>query len=121
MTDLKDSACWRSSRDGIPTKPALWESLPEAQRKRSRPAAMDMGADFAAATRTAAPQAQIVHDKFHVSKLLNEAVDKVRKEEHRRLLAKGDESLKGTSSFGCRVPRSPGSEACALKSCVNVI
>jgi transposase len=75
---------------------ALWESLPEPQRKRIEAAAMDMGADFAAATRRAAPQAQIVHDKFHVSKLLNEAVDKVRKEEHRRLLAEGDESLKDT-------------------------
>lgn len=75
---------------------ALWETLPEAQRKKIEAAAMDMGADFAAATRQAAPQAQIVHDKFHVSKLLNEAVDKVRREEHRRLLEKGDESLKNT-------------------------
>ena len=57
---------------------------------------MDMGANFAAATRVAAPQAEIVHDRFHVSKPLNEAVDKVRREEHRRLLAQGDESLKDT-------------------------
>jgi transposase len=75
---------------------ALWESLPAAQRQKVEAAAMDMGADFAAATRQAAPQAQIVHDKFHVSKLLNEAVDKVRKEEHRRLLEQGDESLTHT-------------------------
>src|SRR3990170_4495685 len=46
--------------------------------------------------RAAAPQAAIVHDKFHVAKQLNEAVDKVRREEHRRLLEKGDESLKNT-------------------------
>lgn len=75
---------------------ALWESLPEPQRQQVEAATMDMGADFAAATRKAAPQVQIVHDKFHVSKLLNEAVDKVRKEEHRRLLAAGDDSLKDT-------------------------
>ncbi len=49
-----------------------------------------------AATKQAAPQADLVHDKFHISKPLNEAVDKVRREEHHRLLEKGDASLTGT-------------------------
>lgn len=75
---------------------SLWEKLPEAQRKKIEAAAMDMGANFKAATRIAAPQADIVHDKFHISKLLNEAVNKVRREEHRRLLGQGDASLTGT-------------------------
>ena len=97
MTDLKgqrvlEVVAGRDTNQAV----TLWESLPAAQRAKIAAAAMDMGADFAAATRQAAPQAQIVHDKFHVSKLLNEAVDKVRKEEHRRLLAAGDESLKDT-------------------------
>lgn len=55
-----------------------------------------MSAEFAAATAQAVPQAAIVYDKFHVSNHLNETVDKVRREEHRRLLEKGDESLKST-------------------------
>jgi transposase len=80
----------------LPSAVQLWESLPEVQRGKVQAAAMDMGANFAAATRQAAPSADIVHDRFHVSKLLNEAVDKVRREEHRRLLQQGDESLKGT-------------------------
>lgn len=97
MTDLKgqrvlEVVAGRDTEQAV----TLWESLPETQRSQIAAAAMDMGADFAAATRQAAPQAQIVHDKFHVSKLLNEAVDKVRREEHRRLLAEGDESLKDT-------------------------
>jgi len=75
---------------------ALWNSLPQEQRERVQAASMDMGANFAAATTQAAPNAKIVHDRFHVSKHLNDAVDKVRREEHRRLLAKGDESLKHT-------------------------
>lgn len=37
-----------------------------------------MGANFVAATRAAAPQAAIVHDRFHVSQHLNDAVDKTR-------------------------------------------
>jgi transposase len=35
-------------------------------------------------TSQAAPQAQIVHDKFHVAKHLNEAVDRVRRAENRQ-------------------------------------
>jgi transposase len=42
------------------------------------------------------PDAEIVHDKFHVSKYLNEAVDKVRRQENKKLLSEGDEQLKGT-------------------------
>lgn len=74
----------------------LWERLPESQRKAVAAASMDMGAGFAAATRLCAPKAAIVYDLFHVSKHLNEGVDKVRREEHRRLQAKGDDSLKDT-------------------------
>ena len=90
---------------------ALWESLPELQRKKVMAASMDMGAGFAAATRQAAPQAKIVHDRFHVSKHLNEAVDKVRRDEHRRLLEQGDESLKPSST-----PSSSGCKARSLKA-----
>lgn len=75
---------------------ALWDTLPDEQLEQVQAASMDMGANFAAATKQAAPQAMIVHDRFHVSKHLNEAVDKVRRDEHRRLLAEGDESLKHT-------------------------
>lgn len=97
MTDLEKARVLEvvTGRD-LPSAIRLWESLPEPQRKKVEAVAIDMGANFAAATRIAAPQAAIVHDKFHVSKHLNEAVDRVRKEEHRRLLEKGDESLKQT-------------------------
>jgi transposase len=42
-----------------------------------------------------APQAKVVHDRFHVSKHLNEAVDQVRRKENKILQAEGDERLKG--------------------------
>jgi transposase len=38
----------------------------------------------------------IAMDRFHVMKYVNEAVDKVRKQEHKALMAQGDETLKGT-------------------------
>ena len=40
--------------------------------------------------------AKIVFDKFHVLRIVNEAVDKVRRQEHKVLKAGGDERLKGT-------------------------
>ena len=40
--------------------------------------------------------AKIVFDKFHVLRIVNEAVDKVRRQEHKVLKGGGDERLKGT-------------------------
>jgi transposase len=74
----------------------LWKSLPEEQRKKIVAVALDMSAAFIAATQSTVPQAELVHDKFHVAKHLNEAVDKVRRQEHRELLEQGDETLKGS-------------------------
>lgn len=41
------------------------------------------------------PQADIVHDKFHLCAYLNKAVDTVRKAEHRQLARSGRQTLKG--------------------------
>jgi len=75
---------------------ALWQSLPQAQRQNIEAAAMDMSAGFAAATAQEAPQVVIVHDKFHVAKMLNEAVDRVRRREHKELLKQNDQRLTGS-------------------------
>ena len=60
--------------------------------------AMDMGDPFIAATKAHIPQAdqKIVFDHYHVTRTVTEAVDAVRKQEHKALLAQGDERLKGT-------------------------
>jgi len=76
---------------------ALWEKLPDAQRKGVEAAAMDMGAPFIAGTLKAAPQADIVHDRFHVAQALNEGVNQTRREESTQLAATGDDTLKHTS------------------------
>ena len=74
----------------------LWWALPTAQRKKVKVAAMDMSAGFMAATQRELPHVAIVHDKFHAAKLLNEAVDQVRRRENRHLMAEGCQDLKGT-------------------------
>jgi transposase len=75
---------------------ALWQALPEPQRQGIRAVAMDMAGAYAASTVKHAPQAEIVHDKFHISKQLNEAVDKTRRAENKALQRVGDKRLKGT-------------------------
>jgi len=74
----------------------LLEKVPLAQRQGIEAVAMDMSAGFKAAVEAVIPRADIVYDRFHVSKLLNGAVDEVRRRENKELLSRGDESLKAT-------------------------
>lgn len=74
----------------------LWESLSPEQKLEVEAVAMDMWEPFIKAAEEQAPHADIVHDKYHVSAYLNEAVDKVRRQEHKELTAQGDDTLKGT-------------------------
>ena len=64
---------------------ALWESLGSEQAAEVRAVAIDMWPAYAKAVETHAPQAEIVHDRFHISKHLNEAVDQVRRAEQKTL------------------------------------
>ena len=58
--------------------------------------AVDMWEPFIRTIEKEVPDADIVHDKFHVSGYLGKAVDQVRRQEHKELMAQGDETLKGT-------------------------
>jgi len=59
---------------------------------------MDMWPAFINATLESIPGAadKIAFDKFHVAKYLGDAVDKVRRQEHRILMTQGREDLKGS-------------------------
>jgi len=74
----------------------LWETLSPEQKQTVEAVAVDMWEPFIRTVEKQVPDADIVHDKFHVSKYLGEAVDKVRRQEHKELMAQGDETLKGT-------------------------
>ena len=97
MTDLTgrrvlDVVPGRDTASGL----KLWASLSREQVSGVEAVAMDMGASFIAATHQAAPNADIVHDRFHVSKPLNEAVDHTRRDESAELAGEGDDTLKRT-------------------------
>jgi len=68
--------------------------------------AMDMWAPYIAAARAKVPDAdaKIVFDKFHIAKHLGDAVDRVRKQENRALVAQGSERLKGSKYLWLQNP-----------------
>ncbi|MBK8091187.1 MAG: ISL3 family transposase [Verrucomicrobiaceae bacterium] len=75
---------------------ALLEQIPESHRRRIKAVAMDMWDAYLKAARQVLPEADIVHDRYHISAHLNAAVDRVRKDEHKRLMGLGDDTLKGS-------------------------
>ena len=76
-----------------------WYSrLTEEQRGAIESISMDMWPAFINATLESIPDAEdkIAFDKFHVAKYLGEAVDKVRRQEHKALMSEGYDDLKGS-------------------------
>lgn len=66
--------------------------------------AMDMWRPYIGAVNAVVPdaEAKIAYDKFHIIKHLSDAVDKVRRQEHRALLSEGVDALKGSKYLWLR-------------------
>ena len=80
----------------------LLVALPEKSRPSIEAVALDMWPAYMAAVAKALPEASQVFDRFHVAKHLNEAVDKVRRQENRQLTELGDDTLKRTKYLWLR-------------------
>jgi transposase len=82
----------QSSLDGF------WSTITAEQRTSIQAVALDMWDPYVASLREHLPEAEkkIVFDKFHIAQHLGEAVDRVRRREHKVLKAEGDERLTGT-------------------------
>lgn len=74
----------------------LFESLSESQLGGVKAIALDMWKAFINASSKACPAADLVHDRFHVSKHLGDAVNAVRRKETKVLATRGDNRLTGT-------------------------
>ena len=95
---------------------SLLETLSPTQRTSVKAVAMDMWPAFMSAAHTCIPQADIVHDRFHVSKYLGKAVDAVRKQEHSSLSKTGASPLKGSKyAWLKRYPDGRSAEAVAFR------
>ena len=76
----------------------FYDSLTSEELRAVEVVTMDMSGPYISATRERVPDAdeKIAFDRFHVAKHLGDAVDKVRRTEHRALLKRGDWTLRGT-------------------------
>jgi len=79
------------------TQQACEQAIDKALSKRQRgwveAVAIDMWPAFINAVESRLAKSVIVHDRFHISQHLNAAVDQVRRDEHKVLLAQGDKRL----------------------------
>lgn len=97
LCDLDTSRVVEVARDRTAESLAeLFRRIPEGQRQEIAAVAVDMWGPYINAVEELLPGADIVHDKFHIAKYLGEAVDRVRKAEHKGLKRNGTETLKGT-------------------------
>jgi len=82
----------------------LLGTLSKQQRKAVKSVSLDMWQAFATDTHKLLPAADIVHDRFHISKYLNDAVNKVRHQESQELKKDGDTRLVGSKYTWLRNP-----------------
>jgi len=81
------------SRTQIATQSLLNKGLTEKQKGQVKGVSMDMWQGFMNAVKEELPDASIVHDKFHIIKYLNDAVDKTRRAEARELQNQNNRAL----------------------------
>jgi transposase len=77
-------------------------ALTPAQKESVQSVSMDMWVAFQNAKQAVLPNAQIVHDRFHIAGYLNDAVDATRKDEHKRLSRQEDKTLAKTKYLWLR-------------------
>ncbi len=63
--------------------------------KRLRGIGIDMSAAYASSIRKHLPNVSIIFDRFHVTKLLNDTIDKIRRSEYEKCRDKGENVSKG--------------------------
>lgn len=106
LSDLDNARVLDVARDRKEESLAeLFGKMPEEQRQEIAAVAIDMWEPYINAVVELLPEADIVHDKFHIAKYLGEAVDRVRKSEHKGLKKEGVETLKGTKYLWLTNPK----------------
>ena len=107
VNDLSDSRVLYVAEDREKKSlDGFWGTLTEEQKAGIEAVAMDMWDPYIDSVREHLEEAEkkIVFDKFHIAKHLGEAVDQVRRKEHKILKAEGDDRLTGTKYHWLRDP-----------------
>lgn len=106
MSDLEQARVLDVARDRKKESlEELFSKIPEDQRDGIAAVAIDMWEPYISTVEELLPEADIVHDKFHIAKYLGEAVDRVRRSEHKVLKKEGSETLKGTKYLWLTNPK----------------
>ena len=99
VNDLDSGAVvWVADGRGQDALDRFYQGLSKEARAQIEAVAMDMWKPYILSTAVHVPDAErkLAFDRFHVIKHLGDAVDRVRRQENRRLVALGDDSLKST-------------------------
>ena len=97
MVDLDRSRVIEVSKDRSETScDKLFDRLTDKQKHGVLAVATDFWQAYRNSIVNQVPDAEIVHDHFHISQYLGEAVDLVRRQENKTLRKTGDDSLTGT-------------------------
>jgi transposase len=83
----------------------VYNTLTDNQLESVKSVAMDMWSAFEIVTKLVVPQADIVHDRFHLSAYLNNAVDITRRAENKKLVKNEDKSLQNTKYLWLKNPK----------------
>lgn len=87
------------------SKTLITTALSQEQRESVKSVSVDMWEPFITAASKTLPQADIVHDRYHVSAYLNQAVDTTRRQEAKALAGRDDTSLKGSRYIFLKNPQ----------------
>jgi transposase len=113
LIDIKQGAVLEvvEDRTEVSCKTLIDKALNENQQSNVKAVCMDMWKAFANAFSDKIPDADIVHDHFHISQYLNKAVDQIRKKENAELIANSDDQLKKSKFLWLSNPENLTDEA----------
>ena len=96
VTDLLERrVIWVGEGKSGRTLEAFFEELGKRRSANLEVVAIDMSAAYIAVLKDRVPQADVVFDRFHVVKLMLEAIDEIRRDECRQLRGDARQALKG--------------------------
>jgi transposase len=85
---------WAKEGKNAETLKSFFEELGDNRCQKIAAVTMDMSEAYISAVKEKVSQAQIIFDRFHVQKLVNEALEKTRREEWQRLRDLNEEEAK---------------------------
>lgn len=111
VDDRRGHVVWAHPGKSAETLKAFFDELGTERCGKLEAVTIDMSGAYIKAVTECSPQAQIVFDRFHVQRLVQDAVDEVRRDEVRA--ATSDVERKDSRARGGRCSKASGSCRCS--------